>query len=109
LVTKTQGDAKFQIDGALYPDVKPPAALDTLADQVDFLARLCAAWDFGLLPDMSTVHEIRRTEWRDAVDACQLLTSPVYHMLCEWHDLPALPYLGQQLASIRDDPNLQFI
>jgi hypothetical protein len=88
--------------------VKPPAALDTLADQ-DFLAHLCAAWDFGLLPDMSRVYEICRPEWRAAVDACQLLTSPVYHLLREWHDLPTLPYLGQQLAYIRDDPNLQFI
>lgn len=108
-MTNTQVDTKFQIDGALYPDVKPPTILDTLSDQVDFLARLCTAWDFGLLPDMSTVHEIRRPEWRNAVDACQLLTSPVYHMLREWHDLPGLPYLGQQLAYIRDDPSLQFI
>jgi hypothetical protein len=26
-----------------------------------------------------------------------------------WHELPALPYLGQQLAYIRDDPNLSYI
>jgi hypothetical protein len=102
-------EANFQVDGTLYPDVEPPTGLVTLADRVDFLARLCAAWDFGLLPDMDTVREIRRPEWRAAVDACQLLTSPVYHLLREWHNLPPLPYLGQQLAYIRDDPNLQFI
>ncbi|MFQ6058898.1 MAG: hypothetical protein ACE5MB_08495 [Anaerolineae bacterium] len=69
------------IDGALYPDTEPPTTLKTLAERVDFLARLCAAWDFGLLPHAETVAEIRRAEWREAVDACRLLTSPAYHLL----------------------------
>jgi len=97
------------IDGALYPDTEVPAELDTLADRVDFLARLCAAWDFGLLPDAETVTEIRGPGWQEAVDACRLLTSPTYHLLRKWHDLPPLPYLGQELAYIRDDPNLAYI
>jgi hypothetical protein len=99
----------FQIDGSLYPDTEVPAQLDSLAERVDFLARLCAAWDFGLLPDRETVTAIRTPEWQEAVDACRLLTSPAYHLLREWHNLPSLPYLGQQLAYIRDDPNLAYI
>ena len=99
----------WQIDGALYPDIEPPSELRTLADRVDFLARLCSAWDFGLLPDAAVVEEIRQPGWREAVDACRLLTSPVYHLLRSWHGLPALPYLGQQLAYIRDDPNLEYV
>lgn len=43
------------LDGALYPDVEPPARLTDLDDQIDFLARLCAAWDFGLLPEPATI------------------------------------------------------
>ncbi len=97
------------LDGALYPDMEAPTALEALADRVDFLARLCAAWDFGLLPDPSTVAQIRRPEWREAVDACRLLTSPTYHLLRSWHNLPPLPYLGRQLAYIRDDPNLAYV
>jgi len=97
------------IDGALYPDTEVPSQLDTLADRVDFLARLCAAWDFGLLPEAETVAEIRRPAWREAVDACRLLTSPTYHLVRTWHGLPVLPYLGQQLAYIRDDPSLAYI
>ena len=97
------------IDGALYPDTEAPAALESLADRVEFLARLCAAWDFGVLPRSETVAEIRRREWREAVDACRLLTSPSYHLLRSWHGLPALPYLGQQMAYIHDDPNLAYI
>jgi hypothetical protein len=99
----------FQIDGSLYPDTEVPARLDNLAERVDFLARLCAAWNFGLLPDRETVTAIRTPEWREAVDSCRLLTSPTYHLLREWHNLPSLPYLGQQLAYIRDDPNLAYI
>lgn len=97
------------IDGALYPDRDVPDEVVTLEDRVDFLARLCAAWDFGLLPDPETAEEIQRPEWRDPVDATRLLTSPAYHLVRSWHGLPSLPYLGQQIAAIRDDPNLAHI
>lgn len=97
------------LDGALYPDTDVPETLDTLADRVDFLVRLCAAWDFGILPRQATVDEIRKEEWKAAVDACRLLTSPAYHLLRRWHNLPPLPYLGQQVAAIRDDPWLERI
>ena len=43
------------IDGSLYPDTEVPTSLDSLPEQVDFLARLCAAWDFGVLPKAETV------------------------------------------------------
>lgn len=104
-----QAPDNYWIDGSLYPDTEPPQDLDTLAARVDYLARLCAAWDFGILPDSRAVDEIRQPEWREAVDACRLLTSPVYHLLRRWHDLNPLPYLGQQLAYIRDDPNLAYV
>jgi len=97
------------IDGTLYPDVDPPDELCNLADRIDFLARLCPAWDFGLLPRAETISEIRRAEWREAVDMCRLLTSPTYHLLREWHGLERLPYLSQQLAYICDDPNLKYV
>jgi len=97
------------LDTALYPDVTPPSSLQTLDDRIDFLARLCAAWDFGILPETPTVAEIRRPDWREAVDQCRLLTSPAYHLLRAWHHLPEVAYLGQQLAYIRDDPNLAYI
>ena len=97
------------IDGSLYPDTDVPEEVSTLEDRVDLLARLCAAWDFGLLPEPPMVEEIRRPEWREAVDATRLLTSPAYHLVRSWHGLPSLPYLGQQIAAIRDDPSLQHV
>lgn len=100
-------DSLSWLDGALYPDTEVPDSLDSLAERVDFLARLCSAWDFGILPAADTITEIRKSDWTPAVDACRLLTSPAYHLLRRWHGLPPLPYLGQQIAMIRDDPCLQ--
>ncbi len=103
------GPDREWIDGVLYPDVDPPEELYGLAERVDFLARVCAAWDFGVLPNPETVAEIRRVEWREAVDACRLLTSPTYHLLRKWHGLPPLPYLGRQMAYISHDPSLEHV
>jgi hypothetical protein len=97
------------IDGSLYPDEPVPATIDSQADRVDFIVRLCGAWDFGLLPERATITEIRRSDWREAVDAARLLTSPSYHLIRIWHGLPPEAYLGQQLAYIRDDPSLNFV
>ncbi len=97
------------LDGSLYPDTDIPQSLVTLADRVDFLARLCSAWDFGLLPRAATVTEIRKSDWTSVVDSCRLLTSPAYHLLRRWHNLPPLAYLGQQIAIIRDDPWLIYV
>jgi len=78
------------LDGALYPDTDVPDKLVSLAERMDFLARLCAAYDFGLLPNAATVAEIQRKDWTPAVDACRLLTSPAYHLLRRWHGLSPL-------------------
>jgi len=99
----------FRIDGALYPDCDPPRELTTLADRLGFVARLCSAWDFGVLPDLETIAEVRGESWREAVDACRLLTSPTYHLLRHWHRLPPLRFLGSIPARILEDPNLAFV
>ncbi len=97
------------LDGSLYPDVPVPAELRSLEDRADFIARLCSAWDFGVLPRAETVDEIRKPDWRAAVDACRLLTSPAYHRLRRWHGLPEEPYLGARIAAIADDPSLAHV
>jgi len=97
------------IDGSLYPDENPPEEVGGLSERIDFLARLCSAWDFGLLPEEDAIREIRSESWREAVDLCQLLTSPAYHLLRTWHGLPELPYLGQALLHIIEDPNLEWV
>jgi hypothetical protein len=100
---------RFKVDGSLYPDVDPPVTLGSLGDRVDFLARLCSAWDFGILPDEATLREIRRGRWREAVDRCQLLTSPTYHLVRRWHGLSPAPFLGTLPADMAADENLGFV
>jgi hypothetical protein len=98
-----------EIDGSLFPDRDPPTDLRTSGDRIDYLHRLCAAWDFGILPDAATIGEIRDPGWRDAVDRCRFLTSPSYHLLREWHGLEPLAFLGSVPARIIGDPNLEHV
>ncbi|MGA2975627.1 MAG: hypothetical protein ABSF77_09990 [Spirochaetia bacterium] len=99
----------FPIDGSLYPDEPPPLALDDLPAKVDYLSRLCAAWDFGLLPDADTLRELCDSQWREAIDRCRFLTSPTYHLLRSWQHLPLLPFYGSIPGFIREDPSLSFV
>ena len=48
--------------------------------------------------------EIKRPEWREAVDACQMLTSVAYRILRDWHNLPRVPYIGPTFPHIEEDP-----
>jgi hypothetical protein len=98
-----------KIDGSLFPDQDPPTELRTLRDRIDYLHRLCAAWDFGILPDSETIREVRAPGWLEAVDRCRFETSPAYHLLREWHGLERLPFLGSVPARISSDPSLEFV
>jgi len=96
-------------DPTLYPDRVRPPVPETQEERIDFIARLCAAWDFGILPRQETITEVRRPSWRRAVDECRLLTSATYHLLREWQALPSLAYLGPAPAYIREDPSLDYV
>ena len=97
------------IDGSLYPDVDVPERLESVEEKIDFVARLCGAWDFGILPEAETVAEIQKPEWRRAVEETRMLTSLAYHLLRAWHGLAELPYLGVFPPEIRDDSQLRFV
>ena len=86
----------IRIDASLYPDEPPPEELVSIGDRVEYLARLCGAWDFGLLPDPDVIDQLVEPDWRDAVDRC-------------WHGLPPLAFLGSVPASIAEDPSLAHI
>lgn len=96
-------------DPTLYPDESPPVVPATVEERTDFVARLCGAWDFGILPRQETVEEIRRPRWRRAVDECRLLSSVTYRLLREWQGLPPLAYLGPVPAYLGEDPSLEHV
>lgn len=97
------------LDGSLYPDEPVPESITSLPEKIDFIARVCGAWDFGLLPSPDTLDEILKPEWKEAVEETQLLTSCAYHLLRERHGLKPLPYMGPQFPEILNDPCLQRI
>ena len=95
------------IDGSLYPDCEVPTELKQLNDRIDFIARLCSAWDFGLLPMPATLTEVLKDDWKEAVEQTRLLTSCAYHLLRDHHKLETLPYLGSKFPEILNDPCLE--
>ena len=97
------------LDSSLYPDVPAPRGLTTLAERVDFVVRVCGAWDFGLMPRPATLRELRAASWRPAVEEANLLTSCAWHLLCEWHGLPPARYLGPSFPEIERDPCLAWM
>ena len=97
------------LDEIHFPDIKKPTKNDPISLRVELRSKLCVLWDNGLLPESDMITEIRKDEWKQAVEATRLLTSPAYHLLRRWHSLPSLPYLGQSIALIRDDYCLRFI
>jgi len=96
-------------EGALYPERELPQNLDNLADRIDFLVRLCSAWDFGQLPYPETIDQILNKDWKMAVEETQLLTSCAYHLLRELHNLKPLPYIGPKFPKILNDPFLECV
>lgn len=97
------------IDGSLYPDCEVPTSFNDLNNKIDFIARLCSAWDFGLLPMPITLTEVLKDGWKEAVEETRLLTSCAYHLLREFHRLETLPYLGPKFPEILNDPCLEMV
>ncbi|MCU0643707.1 MAG: hypothetical protein MUC94_05550 [bacterium] len=95
--------------GSLCPDQEVPENLDNLPDRIDFIARLCGAWDFGVMPYPDVLNEILKKEWCEAVAETNLLTSCAYHLLRELHRLEPAPYFGPKFPHILDDPCLSMV
>jgi len=107
-VSSAKADSDW-IDGSLYPDEPALETLTALGDRIDFVARLCGAWDFGIMPVPETLHAVLKPDWREAVEQTQMLTSCAYHLLRELHGLAPVRYLGPEFPHLRDDPCLQMM
>jgi len=67
----------FEIDHSVYPDVDQlSASLETIEDQADYMARVCGAWDFGVIPTDDTFWLF--SGWRTVFDRFPMLHSPAY-------------------------------
>ena len=79
------------IDYSVYPDVDElPIALNTSEDRADYVARICGAWDFGVVPTPETFSLF--AAWGEVFDCFPLLHSPAYAAFRSWFGWP--PILG---------------
>lgn len=78
----------MHIDHSVYPDFDtPPDELRRAGDRADYVQRICAAWDFGIVPELATFRMFRG--WRDIFDRYPLPHSPAYHAFRDWFGWPA--------------------
>ena len=83
------------LDHSVYPDVPPPASLDTDEDKADYVQRICGAFEFGIVPEMETIHLF--AAWKSVFDKFPLRASPAYHAFRTyfgWEPVEQLPFLG---------------
>jgi hypothetical protein len=79
------------IDHSLYPDFDvPPDELPDDFSKADYVQRVCAAWDFGVMPDRETFDMF--STWRDVFDRFPVSTSPAYHTFRSRFNWPAMPW-----------------
>ncbi|MEO6913441.1 MAG: hypothetical protein ABI182_05415, partial [Candidatus Baltobacteraceae bacterium] len=71
----------MDIDGSVYPDLdSPPTDLPTDEAKADYVARICAAWDFGILPEPETFTLF--ASWRGIFERFLVDDSPAFHSFC---------------------------
>lgn len=97
------------IDYTVYPDLEgPPTTLETDGDRADYVARVCAAWDFGVVPTEETFEGF--AGWRSIFDRFPLNHSIAYHTFRALYDWPAVeaqiffPHRNQDTYEGRTDP-----
>jgi hypothetical protein len=80
-----------EIDRSVYPDIEDTSGvLDTIEGRADYVQRICAAWDFDVVPTPQTFTLFE--QWQDVFDRFPLLHSVAYHTFRArfgWPELPA--------------------
>ncbi|MCZ7638690.1 MAG: hypothetical protein M5U12_23105 [Verrucomicrobia bacterium] len=73
-------------DHSVYPDLdRPPLEpgdLATLEDRADYPQRVCAQWDYGIIPEPATFQLLAR--WREVFERFPLSHSAAYHTFRFW-------------------------
>ncbi len=88
------------LDHSVYPDYNTselPTQLHTPQAKADYLARICGAWDFGIIPTPETFDLFRH--WQSIFDTFPLASSPSYSAFRAWFGWPPLPSNHQILCA----------
>ena len=76
------------IDHSVYPDSDALPDPQTPGERADYIHRICAAWDFGIVPDRETFEAL--SAWRAVFDDYPLPDSPAYHAFRSWFGWPSV-------------------
>lgn len=80
----------MKLDHSVYPDLdRPPQDLPTPVEKADYLERVCAHWDYGILPEPETVALL--AGWKEIFDRFPMRHSAAYHtfrFLFGWEAVP---------------------
>jgi hypothetical protein len=72
----------MNLDHSVYPDLNsPPDELRTAEDKADYVHRICAQWDYGIIPESGTFALL--SGWKEIFDRFPLRHSAAYHT-CRW-------------------------
>ncbi|TAM73279.1 hypothetical protein EPN44_14205 [bacterium] len=74
------------IDYSVYPDLDRLPDLVDDEERADYVARICGAWDFGIVPTRETFQLFGG--WREVFDRFPLASSPAYHAFRSWWGWP---------------------
>lgn len=86
----------MDLDHSLYPDTAPPSGPLSIEEKADYLDRVCAAFDHGVVPEDETLRELRT--WKDVFDRFPVSGSSAYHALraCYgWEAVEQAPFFQQ--------------
>ena len=92
------------VDESLYPDEPAPdPRIRPLTDfeKAEHIHRVCAAWEFDILPENATLRTI--ANWKDILDRFPLPNHAAYHALRLLLRLPPVPGLILELPFERQD------
>jgi len=95
----------MRLDHSVYPDLdqppRAPADLATLEDRADYLQRVCAQWDYGIVPEPETFRLL--AGWREVFDRFPLSHSPAYHTFRFWFGWEPVPGRALRASYELDD------
>ncbi len=80
------------IDARLYTERKPPTDLNDESVAVDYMMRVCSAYDFQIPPSKEVTETLRHM--RFIFDRYPLSSSIGYHALRRKFGWPELPFVG---------------
>ncbi|MBM3837702.1 MAG: hypothetical protein FJ398_07015 [Verrucomicrobia bacterium] len=103
------------LDHSVYPDLEaPPTELRTPEEKAEYVQRLCAQWDYGILPEPCTFTLL--VDWKAIFDRYPIRHSPAYHafrLLFGWEPVPGqVLRAGYEIDDLREgrtDPCVTWI